>query len=298
MSRKLIIGTAVAIVLLGAIWWSVTRKENATVSRTDKTVAALRDVHGLAVDKSDPSKVYIATHNGLLVLEDDKKLASVGESSDDYMGFTAHPTDANTLYTSGHGRQGGNLGFQKSSDYGKTWQKLSDGANGPVDFHTLAISQFNPNFVYGWYAGQLQRSNNEGGKWDAAPVSIQGVRVLATSPSIERTIWAGTGSGLMVSNDFGTSWQNTGLNSAVTSLAAHPKNDQELIAYSQDEGLIKSADGAKTWQKLDGYASASPVLYLAYDTRDPEVIYGINQQLEIFKSADSGQSWRKVFPNN
>ena len=47
--------------------------------------------HGLAVDVNDPSKVYIATHYGLLLLQNEKDLYRVGKSKDDYMGFSPHP---------------------------------------------------------------------------------------------------------------------------------------------------------------------------------------------------------------
>lgn len=83
----------------------------------------LQDAHGLAVDRKDSSRVYIATHSGLLAMTNDAKLQRVSDAEDDYMGFSAHPTDANILYSSGHPISGGNIGFQKSSDGGKTWQR-------------------------------------------------------------------------------------------------------------------------------------------------------------------------------
>src|SRR3990170_2525273 len=55
--------------------------------------------HGLAVDVSDPSKVYIATHHGLLLLQNEKDLYRIGKSRDDYMGFSPHPTESNVFFS-------------------------------------------------------------------------------------------------------------------------------------------------------------------------------------------------------
>src|SRR3989338_507722 len=96
--------------------------------------------HGLAADVSDPNKLYIATHHGLFVLVNEKELYQIGKSQDDFMGFSVHPIQSNTVYTSGHPTTGGNLGFQKSEDGGFTWRKISDGFDGAVDFHAMSVS--------------------------------------------------------------------------------------------------------------------------------------------------------------
>ena len=116
--------------------------------------------HGLAVDSADSSKVYIATHHGLLVLISDKDLYQVGKSNDDYMGFSPNPKEPNVFFSSGHPQSGGNIGFQTSVDGGVTWRKISDGLDGPVDFHAMGVSSLNPKLIFGWYQGNLQRSSD------------------------------------------------------------------------------------------------------------------------------------------
>jgi hypothetical protein len=44
----------------------------------------------------------------------------------DFMGFTPHPSDPATLYSSGHPAGGGNLGFIVSEDGGGSWTQLAD----------------------------------------------------------------------------------------------------------------------------------------------------------------------------
>src|SRR3989344_8599693 len=126
------------------------------------TISEFVHGHGLAADVADANKLYIATHHGLFVLMNEKELYQIGRKQDDFMGFSVHPTQSNIVYTSGHPRTGGNLGFQKSEDGVFIWEKVSNGFDGPVDFHAMTISTVNPSTVYGWYKGVLQRSDNQG----------------------------------------------------------------------------------------------------------------------------------------
>ena len=80
---------------------------------------------------------------------------------------------------------------------------------------------------------------------------------------------------------------------AVMSFAINPKNDKEMVAYTQTQGLQRSTDGGSTWSKLDGYGGGM-VMHLAYDVQNPAMQYLINQDLEIHKSTDSGETWKKI----
>jgi hypothetical protein len=84
--------------------------------------------HGLAIDRSDPETLLIATHHGLHALDLETGITTqLSERSDDFMGFTPHPTDPDTLYASGHPAEGSNLGFIASTDGGRTWTLLAAG---------------------------------------------------------------------------------------------------------------------------------------------------------------------------
>lgn len=302
MKKIILVVGAIGIIVLLFIANSSDNKTSNTAGNKNEgltQVTNLRDVHGLSVDVADSSKVWLASHTGLHLLKDDEDLYVVGDKRDDYMGFSPHPTDPNTFFTSGHPSGGGNIGFQKSTDAGRTWQKVSNGANGPVDFHAMAVSQVDPNIVYGIYRGASQRSVDGGKQWEIVNTNLGDAQIisLTTDTSEKDTVYAATTNGLLVSRNQGQTWTLTSENlksDTITTVAISPKNNQELLAYGQKLGLAKSTDGGKTWTKIDTALAGSPVLYMSYDKSNPSTIYAINQSLEIYKTVDSGTTWNKV----
>lgn len=290
------IGVLVALIAIIALAGSSDEQQNGINNTPNSTSSVtLQDAHGLAVDRSDSSRVYVATHTGLLVLSDDKELQRVGTSQDDYMGFSAHPTDANAFYSSGHPSTGGNLGFLKSVDRGKTWHRISNGVGGPVDFHTMTVSQTDPSIVYGVYSGQLQRSSDEGKTWEIVNTSVGNIITLTTDNTSKDTVYAGTTNGLYVSKNRGNEWNKiNGIAGTVTAIAVSPQNNQNMFVYADGQGLMRSTDGGTVWASLKGY-SGNRVMQLATDRQNPSTIYLINQTLNIQKTTNGGDSWTKVY---
>jgi hypothetical protein len=260
---------------------------------------AISHGHGLAVDVKDSSKLYIATHYGLLVLMNEKDLFRVGKSRDDYMGFSPHPTDSNILFSSGHPSYGGNIGFQKSEDSGFTWKKVSNGINGPVDFHAMAVSPVNPNLIFGWYQGNLQRSTDQGKSWEIVNRDLLAVYLAADSQD-ENVVYAATprGQGVMVSRDKGASWNSLSPElegGAVSVIAVHPKDAKILLAFSEKlGGLGKSIDQGKTWQKINDNFGGETILHIAFDKNNPSVVYALTHENKLFKSVDAGEAWNNI----
>lgn len=253
--------------------------------------------HGLAVDAVDSNKLYIATHYGLFVLMNEKDLYRVGESRDDYMGFSPHPTSPQIFFSSGHPSRGGNIGVQKSEDGGVTWKKISNGVNGPVDFHAMAISPVNPNILYGWHDNALQRSLDGGQTWEIISASVPQIFQLVADAQNENTVFATTLQGLMRSKDKGTAWENISQDlkdGVVVTVAVHPQDLKKLLSFSQKLGLARSNDGGITWQKINEGFWGDLLLYMAFDKNKPESVYGLTKNNFLYHSINGGNTWVKI----
>src|SRR3990167_8195914 len=286
--NKIIVGALILIVIVGFFILNQQGNKNSTSQETKQTSKELFPIteithgHGLAVDVVDPSKLYIATHHGLLVLKDEKNLYQVGDVQDDYMGFTPHPADANVIFSSGHPATGGNIGFQESVDGGFTWNKISDGIQGPVDFHAMTISPANPKLVYGWFRGALQRSIDEGKTWEVATTTNYPIINLAADPKDENIVYAASPQGLLVSTNKGKDWA-TLFDGFVSVVAIDPNDSQKLLSFSEKNRLAKSSDGGKTWEKLIESFSGETPLFIAFNKQNPEIVYILTEKNSIYK---------------
>lgn len=293
-SFMLWVSIALATIILIGIIVVATTSDNANRESELTKTETISHAHGLAVDIENPDKLYIATHFGLLLLEDDQTLYKIGESRDDFMGFSTHPTNPDTFFASGHLASGGNLGLQKTVDGGVTWQNVSDDLNGPVDFHAMAVGQTDAAKIYGYYGG-LQRSLDGGNNWQIPNADLPDIIDLATDPSDANTVYATTPEGLYVSTDQGETWDVRAFEGEVVmTIAINPTNNQEMIAYTRSSGLLQSADGGQIWRQLD-IATTSPIMYIDYAKTKPGTVYALNQANEIYKSTNGGGTWQHVY---
>jgi hypothetical protein len=124
-------------------------------------------IHGLGYDSKN-SRLFIATHYGIFIWKEGK-LFQLGQSRDDFMGFSLHPSNPNVIYTSGHPQSGGNMGVMKSENGGMTFERVFRGLSGEsVDFHSMTISPANPSVLYGWFQQKLYRTKDGGKSWQFA----------------------------------------------------------------------------------------------------------------------------------
>ncbi|MEU5645263.1 F510_1955 family glycosylhydrolase [Streptomyces milbemycinicus] len=209
---------------------------------TDSSVTAVSHIHGLGLDPSG-RRLYIATHEGIYTPDSKGKPKLVGDSKDDFMGFTV--ARDKTFYASGHPTSGadgpGNKGLIKSTDAGRTWESLS--LLGESDFHALDYAH---NTVYGY------DSTN----------------------------------GLLRTSKDGTTWKN-GATLQALDIAVSPK-DADLVLATTEEGVARSTNGGKTFDKGE-----QPVMaFLSWKANN--ALYGIDTSGRLSRSTDAGATWKKL----
>lgn len=253
----------------------------------DTPVAGFQDVHGLAVHPEDSNVLFVATHSGL-IRGSEGAWVRVGTMQDDLMGFSMHPTDPETFWTSGHPRGGGNMGVRRSSDGGATWQTLWSES---VDFHAMTVSPADPSKLWGTWQGKLLGSTDAGATWSVVAPSPPPMRALVAHPAEAATLLATTQKGIERSADGGATWAPLAGIPAL-GLAFDPRTPTTVYAGGQD-ALWKSEDGGQTWRPLQAPARGA-YAFLAVARTDPNVVYAATYETGVYKSIDGGAAWVQI----
>jgi len=260
-------------------------------------------VLALAVDPTDPQRIYAGTNGGGFFRSLDGGLtwsaSNEGVAAPATLhvtGLSVDPLDPSRVYASVHdGPQGG---IYRSVDGGASWSFVDLGAS--VYAVAAAGDPLAPGTVYAGVGNLLYRSSDGGTSWTV--VSATGYYPSITvDPTTPQTVYAGGRSHVRKSIDGGATWvsKSAGIPSEdVRSIVIDPSAPNTLYAGVSATGVYKSNDGGDTWAPIGPLAGpvGLSVYALALDSADPDTIYaaGIVVQvggIGVFKSTDGGASW-------
>jgi hypothetical protein len=194
------------------------------------------------------------------------------------------------------------------------WQLIGPpGGNAEV----LASDPRQPATIYAGGRGGICRSRDGGRNWMPiiSGLTHRNLRSIAIDPSDSSRLWVGTdGGGLFKSEDAGEHWldANEGLRPArqrwwamsVWSIAIHPTRPRTILirvetvqAHTPQAdfagGIFKSVDGGRTWHSPRGFP-LTRVSALAFDPKEPSVIYAGTFRCGVMKSIDGGETWLRL----
>ena len=182
-----------------------------------------------------------------------------------------------------------NGGVWKSTDYGRTWNPIfDDQPTGSIG--ALAIAPSNPDVIYAGSGEGLRRPD----------LSV--------------------GNGIYKSTDGGRSWQHLGLRDGqqIGAIIVDPHDpDRVFVAVlghpygpNAERGVFRSTDGGKSWEKVLYKDEDTGAIALAFDPKDPRVIYAdmwasrrppwttsggySGPGSGLYKSTDGGNTWRQL----
>ena len=247
-------------------------------------------VHGLAPELNS-SRILMATHHGLWAVNLDQETAHLlGDSRDDFMGFSHHPADAGRFWASGHPITGGNLGVIMSTDGGENWTKVAEGVGGPVDFHQMTVSQADPDVLYGVHHGaSLQKSDDGGRSWDEVGLLPDGIIDLAASAIAPNALFAATNTGLFKSEDAGRTWIRSYESSAPVS-SIHV-DETGVVAFILGVGIVTASENDLAFSVVaDGFGDT----YLLHLTSIEEGFVAVTDQNALVVLSPEGEPVKSI----
>ncbi|MFI9052135.1 F510_1955 family glycosylhydrolase [Streptomyces sp. NPDC053427] len=250
-------------------------------SRPASSGTAISHIHGLGIDP-DSERLYVATHEGIFTPDRSGEPQRVGDSEDDFMGFTV--AGAKTFLASGHPAPGGdgpgNRGLLRSSDAGRSW--TSESLAGEADFH--ALDQVHGT-VYGYDSTNgVLRVSKDGVRWESR-AELQAFDI-AVNPADADVVLATTPDGVAKSTDGGRTFADGGQPAlAFVSWAAKGA----LYGIDATGGLRRSLDGGTTWKETAAVPGGRPQALTAVDAR--HVLAATEGG--VYESKDGGKTFRK-----
>ena len=233
-----------------------------------------------------------------------------------------HPDHSNVIMVAAQGplwSPGGDRGFFKSTDGGKTWTKTlgDDQYTGVTD---MVYDPRNPDRIYAvtwehhrtvaaWMGGgeksRLYVSDDAGDTWrkleTGLPKGKWGKTGLAISPQNPDVLYAAielnrTKGGVWRSANRGGTWKKM---SDVVAGATGPHYYQEIFAsphkfdrlYFMNNRLMKSEDGGKTFTNMDETAKHGDNHAMAFKQSDPNYLL-VGSDGGVYESFDLGATWR------
>lgn len=246
----------------------------------------------LAIDPNDRFTIWVGTGennsqrsvgygDGLYKSTDGgRSFQKVGLENSEHIGkIVVHPNDSNTVFVAAQGplwKEGGDRGLYKTTDGGKTWEKVLH-----ISKHTgineVHLDPQNPDIMY---ASSYQRRRHT---W----VLIDG----------------GPESGIHKSTDGGKTWRKInrglpGVDKGRIGMDVSPINPEIIYAVVEaaegQSGFYRSSNRGESWSKMGSYVSGSPQYYqeIVACPHKLDRIYSLDTYMMV--SEDGGRTFNQL----
>jgi photosystem II stability/assembly factor-like uncharacterized protein len=179
-------------------------------------------------------------------------------------------------------------GLWKTTDYGNSWQNVSDGYFATPSIGAVRVAQNDPNIVY-------------------VGTGTDGIRSNVI-----------TGKGMYKSVDAGKSWEHLGLKNSgqIGAVEIHPSNHNvvfvaaigQAFQANPERGIFRTQDGGTSWEKVFFLSDTTGFVDLEFMPSNPDIVYAAAWRVErkpwtiisggaengIYKSLDGGDTWQKT----
>jgi photosystem II stability/assembly factor-like uncharacterized protein len=248
-------------------------------------------VQDLAVDPSDPQKLYAATADGLFLTRDrGASWQQVGLDGSFLFAVAVDPFRPGVLFASADENQTHEAGLFVSLDGGATWTSSDQGIEGDPIFQALVFHPTTPNTLYA--LGNLPTigtyfpayvSRDGGATWTSLGEALIS---LAFGPA--GVLFGVSGYGVLKSVDGGLHWTLTGPSDIIKQVL---RVNGRLYAAGY-QGVWISTDNGAHWRPSSQGLSARSLIRGLKESRSG--LYSIFGGQGVFASRTGGTSWQQL----
>ena len=151
-------------------------------------------------------------------------------------------------------------------------------------------------FIFSLYISNMKKVYCSDGEWKRIISDIYGgyINYFTINPTDSKTMYVITNNGIFISKDSGVSWEYLGLSEyIINSITIDNKNSNLIYVSTDGEGILKSVDGGKNWEKMNDGLTISNIDNVYIDPKDNNFIYAISWG-GVYKSENKGKNWKKI----
>ncbi|HEY5380754.1 MAG TPA: hypothetical protein VIJ65_00730 [Acidobacteriaceae bacterium] len=266
-----------------------------------------QSVRSLARSASNPKELVAGTLKGVYESEDGGthwKEISPAESTEihEVQSVAIDPKDPKVIYIGTW-----HLPW-KTTDGGAHWQSIKEGIIDDSDVFSIIVDPQQSNTVYASACSGIYKSLDAGvhfkggvsvNKGQGIPSSARRTRKLTQDPTHLDTVYAGTTEGLYKTTDGGSIWiRTTPGDIIINDVYVDPNNPQHVLLATDRAGVLRSEDGAVTFEPSNsGFSSRQVAAYAADPNNKARVFVGVvndKQTGGVFASRDGGVEWKQM----
>ncbi len=267
----------------GGKTWSMTTQKNLEINK-------------IAVHRQVPNRVFIATNNnGVMVSNDGGK--SFSQTNQNFTSrfaysITADVSQPGRLYATTHNTASSGGFFFVSSDGGANWQPARGLDMNKVSLFSVLQDRIDPNRMFLGTNLGIFRSLDRGASWTLVPVA-KPAKAATTSKRMTAAQRRAAAAAAAKSAAAGPKLV-PGLTEKVKVLAFTEDEKNGLFAGT-DNGLFRTYDISKGWEKLSFGAGVSENVFAVYSSPlVPGTIWVGTATSGVLVSRDDGKTWEKT----
>lgn len=186
-------------------------------------------------------------------------------------------------------------GVLRSTDQGGHWRITTDWR--VTEVLKVKTDSRQPSRVFAATAYGIIRTTDLGETWQQAGEPLAGR--FTSDVCIDRVngdhILAASEHGIYRSTDGGRRWTLAGAkDNGIRVIVQHLSLPGVFFAGTEDQGILVSRNGGKSWKYLNTGLGHRTVYSIAVDPADPRRIFAGTHGGGVYRSDDGGNSWRQV----